>query len=1040
MGVHHMTAYLRRAILALLLIAVSGSGFVSPSYGAEESVPEEWIFSVTMPPKWTITDAIIAYQYKGAYYLPIVSLGDAFEFFIEAEIDRSYISGFAGREENSFIIDGGQDEYIVKGELGKLPVDAIIPPEEVYDEDIYVRMDILNEIWPVEMQLQLSVLTISVEAEEELAFEKRAKREDRRDILLAQQQTSNKDFLNNLPYVENKRRMFGKPVLDLQATYTYDDDANTLKGANNIAGIQQIGKFEASYGGTYNFVDGKFRRPSSFRLRFERQAVGDEYLLIPSVKHFEFGDVNLGQRDLIGTNTGGRGFIISDKDATRLSEFDRVTVEGTGPPGWEIELYNNSRLIEFGAVEPDGEYRFENIVLNYGNNRIRIIMFGPQGQVREEVQEYTIGGSMLSPGEFDYTIGAIDTGRPFLLLENEPRTEPRGITQKGEFAYGLNNTFTVFGSYSKTPERDEDKQYATLGTSFSTPIGLGSVEGYKEINGGKAVDTRFITQVAGVSLNLRSALFDKEFESQESGFGDNGKRWESEIQANTLVDLFIPLDLRVNLLHLESHDGNVRTTLGNDISYRNGGFRVSNSTNSIFVNQIHTQTTGTVNTTWRAGDWQVRGNLGYTAHPEWDLSSGNTEIRYKTKEGFQSALGFSHNFANSVSTIGGQLGYDFENVLASVDTEYQKDRGWQFMLRASSSLHPYTEDGAYTMYSQSQRNAAKAKANIFLDRNNDGIMNGDDTPIENVRILVDNGRSKEETNKDGLLVTTVPTNRDIALRIDETSLLDPYLKPGVEGYRTTGRRGSMPEFDFPIVETGAIDGTVYRSSNDAPVQGMRLQLVNSKGTIAMQTETAFDGYYAFEFVVPDTYTVRADPEYKVNVLAETVTVSSEEPYQFGVDLLLIEPAAEKRAVVETDGESVGIAQTDPAPAASGTKQQAQTSSDGDNIPVVEAVRIGEHPDKIRFVLDLSVMADYMLEESAEGYIIMLDLPNSRFEAAARATYPYNQILQGYETENLPQGGTRIILRARDRMTVIDAFKIDKKGGQPPRIVIDLARK
>ena len=43
---------------------------------------------------------------------------------------------------------------------------------------------------------------------------------------------------------------------------------------------------------------------------------------------------------------------------------------GVGPPGWEIELYNNNELIDFGEVPGDGLYFFEDVVLGYGNNQI----------------------------------------------------------------------------------------------------------------------------------------------------------------------------------------------------------------------------------------------------------------------------------------------------------------------------------------------------------------------------------------------------------------------------------------------------------------------------------------------------------------------------------------------------------------------------------------------------------------------------------------------------------------------------------------------
>ncbi|HIF25118.1 MAG TPA: hypothetical protein EYG18_01840 [Micavibrio sp.] len=1038
MSVYHWTEYLRRTLFVTLFIAVCGIVSTPLARGADESVAEEWIFNVILPPAWTIADAMIAYQYEGSYYLPAVELGEALDFYIEAEVDRGYVSGFAGDEGNTFTIDSEKGELILEGEIESLPDDAVLSQDMVFDEDVFVRIDVLNRIWPIEMELLLSNLQIIIEAEQDLAFMERLRRSEAQERIFAQRGAGKTDF-SSLPFVDNPVKMLGKPAYDIQATYTYDDADNTLRGSNNITGTQQVAGFVADYSANYAFIEGKFRRPESIRLRMEKQAIGEDYIVSPYVKRLELGDVTLPRRDLIGNTTGGRGFIISDKTSERDREFDRVTVEGTGPPGWEVEVYNNDQLIEVGIVDGVGEYRFEDIVLNYGKNNIRTVLYGPQGQIREEVEEYSIGNSMMKPGEFDYSVGLTDTGRSLILLENEPRLQPRGVTKNAEFFYGLNNTFTFFGSFTETPTRDDLQQYYTIGTSFSTPIGLGSVEGYKQINGGNAVDTRFITELFGVRLNLRAAMFDRAFESDDAGYDDSGKALETEIQANTNVNLFVPLSLKTNLLHTEFFNGTVTSDLQTNVSYSGRGLRISNQTTSRFVDEIHENSNGAVAATWRQGEWQLRGNLGYRMHPEWELSTGSTELRYTKKNGFQSALSFAHDFTNSTSTVGTQIGYDFDNLVASFDTQYRQHEGWMFMLRATSSLHPYTEDEHYTMSGRSRRNTAQVLAEAFIDRNNDGIYNGDDEPMQDVRLRIDNGRSTDKTNEDGVIIATIPNNNEVAIRVDEASLIDPYLKPSNKGFRTMGRKGSMPRFSFPIVETGSIDGTVYRTSNDAPVQGMRLQLVDAEGAVAMETETAYDGYYAFEFVLPGDYIVRADPEYQVNVPNETVTVSSEEPYVFGIDMFLIEPAAEETAVEETDGESVGIAQTNLAPAADGTVQQAQTPSDGGSSSVVKAVRIGEHSDKIRLVLDLSVMADYKIEAGEEGYIVLVDMPDTTFEAAARASYPNNAILQGYETEMLPSGGTRLILRARNLMTIVDAYAIDAVDGNPPRIVFDIAK-
>ncbi len=1061
--------------MAFVLIATSA---VAPrSYGAEVSEPEEYIFRVLMPPQWTIADAVFAYQFKGSYYLPIIELAEAYEFFVEAETDRAYATGFAGREENTFTIDGEKNELIVKGERRELPVDALLPPEYLPDgDDIYVQLEVLNEIWPVRMWVELSAITIYADAEEELSFVRRKQREEKRDIF--ESRKALKGDIPDLPYHENPYQWFGKPVLDLQSTFSYDMDHRTLTGSNSISGSQQLAKFAADYSATYGFVEGKLRRPESIRLKFKRQAVGEDDLLVPTLKSLEFGDISLGQRDLVGNSASGRGAVVSNTPSVKTREFDRITVEGTGPPGWELELYNNNELLEFGVIEGDGEYRFEDVVLNFGNNRIRVIMYGPQGQVREVVEEHKVAGGLMAPGEFRYRGGFVDTDRQLIRLEEPDPSEPDPIvTQNAEFSYGLNQWLTLFGSYTRTPFDNEIEKYYTGGLSVGTSIGAAEVEAYRNINGGKAVDTRFITQILGVRLNLRSAFFSK-FESEEAGQGDNAKKFEAELQAHTNIPLpFIPVAFGLNVLHREFRNGDVNTDVDTSQTFTGGGLRFGHGTTSRFVNEIHQASTGDFNVTWNKGNWQTRGAFNYTIHPKAELSSGTTEIRYNPRDDFQAAVNLQHAFPDSITTIGTQLGYDFKDILASIDANYRQERGWQFIMRASTSLNPYYPDRSYRLSSLSKRNHSPVFGRVFVDRDGDGTFSEGDEPIEGARLQIDRGRSQEVTNKDGFIVSTMPSDQITAVMVDESSLQDPYFKPAIEGYSTTGLRGTMPGFDFPVVETGAIDGTVWGDPSGKPISGMILQLVREDGTVYMTTDTAFDGYYAFEFILPGTYTVRADPSYRVNVPDETVTVSSEELFAFGVDLYLLEPAAEESAADQADGESGGVAQTYHAPAVLGTEQPAPASpQDGGSSPaagdipnggapsveeslpdlgsspvmedvfdreipsIVKNVRIGEHPDKVRLVLDLSAPASYTIDEGEEGLVILIDLPNSTWEAPVSDELQYSMVFKGFNMEPLPEGGSRMILRARGAMRVKHHEILPASGEQGPRLVIDVARK
>ncbi len=855
-------------------------------HAQQDNEPVEYIFKVMMPPNWRIAEAIFAYEHNGHYYLPIIELSKGFEFFVEAEPDRQYVQGFASVEENSYTIDGDRHEITIKGNRESIDESAILNSDLLATDDIYVEMELLNKIWPVQMQIDLSSIAIMVEAEEDLSFIRRREREKNRTMAESRKEIAEKEKVE-LPFRKNPHEIFGKPVIDYQATYRHDRNSGEYSGDNIFSGRQQVLGMIADYSTSFTLDDGRFRRPESARLKFERRSPGKEYV-VPGIRGFEGGDISIRQRDLISNTEGGRGILITNDSRDPSNEFDRITIQGTGPPGWEIELYNNDEIMEFSVVPDDGEYTFNDIVLSHGNNQIKLLFFGPQGQVREETRSYNAGGNMRSPGEFTYSAGMLDLEREFIPLSDEPSTDPEGIVKTGNVAYGISRWLTAFASFTTIPLQDKRHDYMTAGVSASTPIGLAEAEVYKDKVSGNAIDLKMITSLFGIRLNTRAGIYNG-LESTDSGFDSNAKSFETEIQANKNTKIFsIPMGLRFNVLHTERENNDKSTTIDFARSFSRKGLRVTHSDTIRLDDGRHEQTTGSIVTTWREGPWQLRGGFNYALFPEKELSSANAQVRYNTKNDVIMALNLNHNFANSIYGIGTQIGYDFKRFLGTFEADYERERGWEFIVRASTSLHSLTPDRSFTFDSKSRRTYAPIFGKAYLDKDEDGEFDeGTDQPLEGVKLLVGGGSgSREGSDENGNLVANGPHNEKVNIEIDPKSLSDPYYVPGPGGFSTVPLYGGVIEAAFPVVETGAIEGTVFRASNGRAVTGMDLELVNEKGETVMTVETAFDGYYTFEFVPSGTYSIRPAAAHNVTLADNHVTLTPEELFAYGNDLYL----------------------------------------------------------------------------------------------------------------------------------------------------------
>ena len=1086
-----MKSFVSVLFRALLLISCIFT-FLLPIQKAraqEEDIPNEFIFQVLLPPVWTISEAVFAYEINGKYYLPIAEISKDLDFFVDIETEGLYATGFAGGEDNTFTIEQKRNELIMNGQRESIPEDSILVSDYLATDDLYVQLELLNKIWPVEMSIDLSRLTINIEASEDLPFMKRKEREEKRKKI-EERQVSLQERRKVLPQRPNPYSWFGKPAIDYQGTYTYDDEEDDLTGTNVFTGTQQIGKMLAEFSATFRLLrDRELERPDNVRLKFSRKSAGKDFLA-PGIRNFEFGDVTLRQRDLISSTESGRGVVISNDNKDIFNEFDEITIEGTGPPGWEIELYNNEELIEFGIVPDDGLYFFEDVILNYGNNQIKLLFFGPQGQIREETRSYTAGGNMLPPGQLIYNAGFLDADREFILLANEPRTTPRGVIKTLSSSYGVNSWLTVFGNYTEIPENDKDRTYQTAGAAISTPVGLFETEAYNETAGGNALAVDYITSFLGIRTNLGVARFN-DFESTDSGFGTNKKTFEADGQFNKLIKIAsIPIGLRLNTTHTERKTGAPVTTVDFAQTLSAAGLRVSHSTTSRFNDFVHESTSAGITTTAREGPWQLRGSINYDIHPLFEMDSFTSELRYRAENSFQAALNFGHNFKSSDYQAGFQLGYDFKKVLASFESRYDKGDGWDFVLRATSSLNPYTPDGRYEFSSQQKRQASPINAHVYLDRDSDGEFGEGDEPLEGVRLRVGPGATKTETNEEGQILAYATADKLTNFQIEKSSLEDPYFVPATEGFSTIPARGGVIQASFPVVETGAIEGTVFRDDNNQYVAGLTLELLDEAGEVINTVVSAFDGYYAFEFVRPGPYSIRAEASHNVALLENVTSVTADELFVYGNDLLVQIPEhLAKRRTSNNSAQTFGpftegdpehtygpfIQDVNPAPGFAGetepfgpplpalepeneplgpvdhnpqtlaspptpeieakTELQIQPSQDPDNTAIQEA-RFKAHNEAARLVIEATDQLTFSVLPATEPNKIKIQISETIWGAQTEQEIQIADKSYNYSIEQTPNGPVLVI--ASDHAIALKrSMALPGKAGADSRLVIDV---
>ena len=1025
-----------------------------------------------------LSAGIFAVQKDNRYYLPIQELASLLGIYIDVDEETRRIEGWSIEKDRNFVVDPANHLISYRGNSAKLPEEAILE-EEYAGDDIYVLSDVISQIWPLTLDVELSSLLLRITPDEKLPFELFLDRKNRQERLRDRQANTEEDDVL-YPFVAKPYQLLGKPSLDMEVAAGFDALTDSPQYKTSVTGVQDLLYASADYSAAFSHRDGQLDKPENIRLRFRRQNIHEGALPF-GLEDTQWGDVNLGNRDLISSGLNGRGFIFSTKRDNFRNEFDLVTIDGIATPGWEAELYRNDQLIDFSVVDERGEYRFEDVSIGYGNNQIRVVLYGPQGEIEERVENYFYRSNVVKEGENVFIGGIVDSQKdliPFDERDRKARAEglaaniyaARGLTKKLT-AFATANTLNDFDDGRKGEER---RNYVSAGAIASVGTTLAQIEAYKQLGAGQAVDVKTASDFFGFKVNSQLSFF-SDFESPDARRGDNAKKRELDLNVRkTFPTYFGNLGLEAGAEHTERQNGINNTVYRTRQSMAIRSTRVSNTTRTNLSNGNHTTTTGNITSTTRRNKWLFRNRIGYDVFPELDLSDIQFDLRYRKNKDFSGAVSLAKNFNSQEVRLGLQLTRDFQKYRASFETDWSSNNGLSFLVRASTAIGPYAQDGSYLMTSDPLASSGPVGSFVFLDKDYDGVFGEGDEPMPDTKIQIGRRITKEETDENGYLAEINTTSgRVVNTSVAARSIDDPYLVPSVPGYSLYPRPGVIHRLELPLIETGAIDGTLYYTNGES-VPGLNLQLVDDAGNIIQESQTGADGYFTFERIPPGTYIIRADPASGFDFPSKQVVLAPDDLFQFGVDiqitgldnsvpmvpapdvqsdgtlsakniLSLVKGAKAKAAPRQPEVE----VQTAPEPSASAVPveepieslQTLEPAAGVTDLPTsVHGFRFGNHPDKTRMVMDLSGPVTYTIKYDEAGNTLLIDMPQTAWSVQDDDVIKSGKFISAYRVEQLPESGTRVILKMADNTSVGNSGLLKAHAGKKDRLYLDVLKK
>lgn len=120
------------------------------------------------------------------------------------------------------------------------------------------------------------------------------------------------------------------------------------------------------------------------------------------------------------------------------------------------------------------------------------------------------------------------------------------------------------------------------------------------------------------------------------------------------------------------------------------------------------------------------------------------------------------------------------------------------------------------------------------------------------------------------------------------------------------------------------------------------------------------------------------------------------------------------------------------------KQKPVMPAEGGPRSSVFAFRVGEHPDKTRFVLDMTAAGVFEYKLDNDKSVLLIDLPETGWTYPENKVFDKHPLIQAYIAKPSPTGGTMLAVRLRKPARVIMSVAYKPGLSRGDRIVFDIA--
>lgn len=807
-----------------------------------------------------LTASMNVYASRAGVFVPLGEFSRVLDLAVGVFPAQRRAEGWVLDPSNRLIVDLARREATVGGQIVSVGPDQAA----IYDGDLYVRTDLLEQLLPVKLKADPSAQILTLTSTRPLPFEQRAERTRRQASATgAEGETV---VLQATPY-----RLISPPAFDVNigGQLTRDGVDNAGRYDIRAAGDLLRSGFEAYVGSD---DDGQI---GAVRVALTRKDPYGRALGPLGGTRASLGDVFSPSMPIGAAGVTGRGVFYTSAPLESLDLATPLNLRGELALGEEVELYVNEVLQRAQTSPVQGRYEFLDVPLAFGLNTVRLVFYGSQGQIREVVRRINFGTGQLRPGRLVVRLAALEQGVTVFDVGEPAGGVDAGATRLVATAdYGLTPGLTVSaGAARYDPVGRDARSLATAGLRASLGAVAAQIDVAADDLGGQGLTAGAATRALGVSLIGRHSEYGGGFVDETRQLGLIGqaplrRATDLRVDGQVVTPSGVSVPVSLNARRLVRADGAELTNAELRASAPIGRYYASTS----LVHEAE-RSDGVDQQRWLGGvdvttlvsaRLQTRAGLTYELTPDADLDSAYGTADWQLSETQALRLGVVRTLGPQATTsVQASHLWRAPRFDLALNVAYETARqDWRVGLQLGFGFGYDPGRAAYRITRPGVAGGGSAAINAWVDENGDGVRQADEPGVPGV--VADTPAGGVVTGPDGRVYATGLGDAPTALiRLNAEAVDDPFLVGGGSTLQIVPRPGRAARIDVPMRRSAEVELLAQLASDQGPARplaALSILLVPENGGAPFPGRSDHAGVVFFERLPPGAYAVQLDPD------------------------------------------------------------------------------------------------------------------------------------------------------------------------------------